>query len=203
MVSKEHAPVGQPQRGLGETVGSAIDRLSDLFGYLAALLMIATALIITYEVIVRKLGKPTTWTFDLSNWFQLAIVFFGLAYTQRVRANIQVDLFARRLPLRQQVMLRVFGYAVGVVTMGLMVWQGSLMVLDAIATNQMTREMTRIPAWWTMWVIPLGSLVVTLQLLRQLAWDVAWLRYGTGGTLEELGLLSQEERELRLALGEE
>jgi hypothetical protein len=32
---------------------------------------------------------------------------------------------------------------------------------------------------------------------------VAWLRRGTGGTLEELGLLSQEELELRAALQED
>lgn len=193
----------RPQRGLGEMVATAIDRVSDFFGYVAAFLMVVTAIIITYEVIVRKMGQPTTWTFDFSNWFQLAIVFFGLGYTQRLRANIQVDLFTRHLPLRRQVQVRIFGYAVGVITMGLMAWQGTAMVLDAIATNQMTREMTRIPAWWTMWMIPLGALVVTFQLLRQMAWDLAWLRYGTGGTLEELGLLSQEERELRLALGEE
>lgn len=203
MASTARAPGPRPQRGLGEMVGTAIDRASDFSGYLASFIMVVTAIIITYEVVVRKLGNPTTWTFDFSNWFQLALVFFGLAYTQRQRANIQVDLFARRFPIRRQVGLRIFGYAIGVITMGLMAWQGTVMVLDAIATNQMTREMTRIPAWWTMWVIPLGSLAVTLQLLRQMAWDIAWLRYGTGGTLEELGLLSLEERELRMALGEE
>jgi TRAP-type C4-dicarboxylate transport system permease small subunit len=184
-------------------LGQIIDGASTFFGHIAALLMVITAVIITYEVIVRKLGHPTTWTFDFSIWFQLATIFFGLGYTQRLRANIQVDLFARRLSIRQQVGLRIFGYTIGVIAMGLMTWQGAVMVFDAIATNQMTREMTRIPAWWTMWMIPLGSLIVTLQLLRQLAWDVAWLRRGTGGTLEELELLSQEELELRAALQED
>lgn len=183
-------------------LGRAVDRTSDFLGYLAALLMVVTAGIITYEVIVRKLGYPTSWTFDVSNWFQLTIIFFGLAYTQRLRANIQVDLFTRHLWVRRQVQIRVFAFVVGIVMVLIMGWEGLAVTLDAVQTNQMTREMTRIPVWWTIWPIPLGSLILAFQLARQIIWDLAWLRYGTGGTLEELGLLSQEELELRAALRE-
>lgn len=183
-------------------LGRAVDWTSDLFGYLAALLLVVTSVIITYEVTVRKLGYPTSWTFDISNWFQLTIIFFGLAYTQRVRANIQVDLFTRHLRVRRQVQIRVFAFVVGIVMVLIMGWEGLAVTVDAVQTNQMTREMTRIPVWWTTWPIPLGSLILAFQLARQIIWDLAWLRYGTGGTLEELGLLSQEELELRAALRE-
>lgn len=193
---------GSQRVDVAGALGRAVDWTTDLLGYLAALLLVVTSVIITYEVTVRKLGYPTSWTFDISNWFQLTIIFFGLAYTQRLRANIQVDLFTRHLRVRRQVQIRVFAFVVGIVMVLIMGWEGLAVTVDAVQTNQMTREMTRIPVWWTTWPIPLGSLILAFQLARQIIWDLAWLRYGTGGTLEELGLLSQEELELRAALRE-
>lgn len=180
--------------------GRGIDRLSGFFGVVAALLMLEIALVVTYEVVVRKLGRPTSWVFDISNWSQLALVFFALAYTQRERAHIQMNLFTRRLAVKVQVFLRLGAYILCAIVAFVYFWWGLVMIWDAYSMGMMTREMTRIPTWWIQWPIPLGGLILLLQFIGHIGNDVGWLLAGCQGTPE--GLVPQEEIELRKVLGE-
>jgi len=181
-------------------VGDGIDRLSGFFGILAALIMLELAFVVSYEVVVRKLGHPTSWTFDISNWSQLALIFLALAYTQRDRSHVRVDLLVRLLPLKAQVSLRIVTYILSAIVAFIFLWQGMRLVWDSYSTNMMTREMTRIPQWWVQWPIPLGGLILLLQLLKHIAVDVAWLIAGGKGSVE--GLVSPEEEELKKVLGQ-
>ncbi len=167
-------------------VGRGIDRLSGFFGVIAGLLIFEIAFVAFYEVALRKAGYPTMWAFDVTVWSQISLAFLGMAYTQRERGHVNVDVLTCRMPIKAQVILRMVIYGLCMLMSSVILWQGVVFVLRAYASGQIAPEMTRIPIWWVQWPIPLAGLLLLLQFGRQLGQDAGWVLGGSRGVPEGL-----------------
>ena len=138
-------------------------------GRLAAAFLLALTLVAFYEVIVRKMGHPTTWTFPVICLLQLGLIWFGLPYCQDRGGHVSVDLVTRLLPSRGQTLCRVLSACVSTLLCLVLVWQGGRMVLRSHANAIMTTGSIQIPACWVQTPLLIGSSLLFLLFLVQTA----------------------------------
>ena len=57
-------------------------------GYSAGVILALMGTVITFEVIARRAGHPTIWSFEFTKYFFLWSMLIGAAYTQQQDANL-------------------------------------------------------------------------------------------------------------------
>jgi TRAP-type C4-dicarboxylate transport system permease small subunit len=81
-------------------------------GGISALMVVFTLVLTGYSVFQRYvLGRPLTWTDELSGFLVVAIVMLGAAETLRRGEHISVDLLSSRLTGRRRMLVDLWGYA--------------------------------------------------------------------------------------------
>jgi TRAP-type mannitol/chloroaromatic compound transport system permease small subunit len=87
-----------------------IDMVSEWSGRIAAWLVIPLILVMTWEILVRKMAQPTFWAFDLSYMLYGALFMLGAAYTLYRGSHIRTDFLYQNWPVRVQASVDAFCY---------------------------------------------------------------------------------------------
>ncbi len=87
-----------------------IDSISEWSGRLAAWLVIPLIGVMTWEILVRKVAKPTYWAFDLSYMLYGALFMLGAAYTLYRGSHIRTDFLYQMWPVKVQAAVDAFCY---------------------------------------------------------------------------------------------
>lgn len=153
----------------------SIDRISYLCGLVGAILLFFLGPLAFYEVVVRKMGHPTTWAFHILCYIQIFLIWFGLAYGQSVRGHVSVDLVTRLLPLKMQVITRIVSTFLCLVISTILCWQGWRLVHRSYTIKLMTVEEIHHPVYWIQIPVIIGAVLLFLVFLRQLLSDIQWL----------------------------
>jgi C4-dicarboxylate transporter DctQ subunit len=150
-------------------VARAFDLVLDAAAVLAAALLVAMTLIITWSVISRRwLGDPWSWNLEFSEYALLAVSFLGAAWTLRRGAHVQVDLLVNVLPPRLQHALYRLNQLLGLVVCATLAWYSAQGTADTLREGQMLIKALTVPKWATMLVIPVGLVLLALQFARNL-----------------------------------
>jgi len=80
----------------------SIDRISAWVGKAFAWTIVLLTVVVGYEVIVRKLGAPTNWAFDVSSMLFGVLFMMAGAYTLSRNGHVRGDLLYRTLSPRSQ-----------------------------------------------------------------------------------------------------
>ena len=87
-----------------------IDTVSEWSGRIAAWLVIPLIAVMTWEILARKVGKPTFWAFDLSYMLYGALFMLGAAYTLYRGSHIRTDFLYQTWPVKVQASVDAFCY---------------------------------------------------------------------------------------------
>lgn len=141
---------------------SLLIRSMNLVGmYMVFVLM----LLISAEVVMRYFfGSAIPGSIEMVQLTQIMMVGLCVAYTQRQKANVNVDLFTNMLPHRGQHLLALINSVIAAVVLGLMAYG----IYKLSSTPGAMREVTdtlRIPLYPFRWVLAFGFAVLTLQLI--------------------------------------
>jgi len=158
----------------------SVDGLSHLCGKAAGMSLLLLGPIAFYEVVMRKMGQPTNWTFHILGYIQIYIIWFGLADVQTIRGHVSVDLVTRLLPLKMQLIARIISTSLCLVLSAVLSWQGWRMVFRSYTINLMTTEELHHPVYWIQIPVVIGAAVLFLVLLRQNISDIRYLVTGEG-----------------------
>ena len=160
-------------RKVVEMVDQIIQKITSLATVLAGLFILATAVMVCYEVIVRGLfDAPTEWSLEMSVYLVLASGFLGLAATYADDKHIRVDILTARLSERSNTCLNIF---VGIVSLGMCLvflvesWD---MVLTSYQMNNTSPSTLRVPLFIPQLSLPVGFLLLLLQLVRKIMLDI-------------------------------
>lgn len=143
----------------------AVDRLSGLFGALAAAAIVGILVLVCVEIAMRNiLGRSTMISDEVAGYLNAAAVFLGLGYTLREGAFIRVDsLYAK---LRGRVLMAA-RWAFTLVTMVsllvLLNYVGKHLVY-LYTNNVRSDSLSQTPLYIPASVVALGLLVLVLQL---------------------------------------
>jgi TRAP-type mannitol/chloroaromatic compound transport system permease small subunit len=149
-----------------------IERISRIFGAIAAALVLVLIALMAYEVALRYVFKaPTVWSYDLSTMTMGAVFVLSIGYTLATNAHVRVDILKPLLGRRGPHAIDLAGHAV--VMLPLLAWL-SWSLWEYFLAAFLSQERSGASAWNPLvWpfraVMFLGVLVWTLQVAAEIA----------------------------------
>lgn len=154
-------------------MGRIIDRfvgsvaaLSQLFGMLAAALVLTACLVVCQMVVVRYVFDASTiWQTEFVIFAIVGATLLGSPYVLLTRGHVNVDLLPSYLgPVGRRV-LAVLASLMALVFCGLLAWRGWAYWHEAWTEGWVTESVWAPPLWIPLLPLPLGIGLLTLQYL--------------------------------------
>jgi C4-dicarboxylate transporter DctM subunit len=147
-------------------LGKAVDVTSNLGGFLSALLILAIALIVFYEIIARDVfNHPTTWVLEYSIYMLIAVSFLGAGYTAKCGRHVSVDVISSRLSERTRVSLEFVTLLWSIGFTLILVYTSILMVRQSWVQNRLSTSILETPMFITEIPVAVGAVLLLLQLI--------------------------------------
>jgi TRAP-type C4-dicarboxylate transport system permease small subunit len=177
-------------------IAALIDRLSVAGLVVSASLVAFLMTTQVLEVVLRSVGRPTTWVFDLNLTALLGVVFFGLAGAELGSEHVAVDFLAGKARGAVRRALVLINGSATVVFLLMLVWFGTNLALESLRQGRTTGGLFSIPQAIPEGLLPLGALLLAAQTIVQIvrvwtgapdapepAHDVAGDEIGSGGDI--------------------
>jgi len=143
-----------------------INRLTNNAGLLSAWMFFAIGIMITYEVVMRKVfNAPTVWVDEMARFFQVWAVYLASAYVLKHRQLITVELFTSSLYKKTGRLLDFFTLAIIAVFCIVAIWYGAAIVYESVEQGRNTSTMLGVPKWQTESAIPIAFTLLLLQTI--------------------------------------
>jgi TRAP-type C4-dicarboxylate transport system permease small subunit len=131
---------------------------------------------VTTDVFLRDAFRsPIKGTIEISELFQVLVVFLGLAYCESKRGHVRVDFIVSYLGRRPRTILEAITTLVTLVFFAFMTWYSATNAIQAFESKELF-EMLRIVVWPFRFIVPLGTFVFCLELLLHLLSDINAIR---------------------------
>ncbi len=140
-----------------------VTRTSNILAVIAALLLLAATLIITWMVIERTIGMQNSWELELSIELMIAAIFLASPYTLATGGHVKMDLLDAILPESFSHKLTFFAKLAGCVICLYLGWEGLLMAQKAFSTGERALGISQPLAWPKYATIPIGMFLTALQ----------------------------------------
>ena len=152
----------------------AVRRLNQLTGLAAGLLIVASCVVITNEVIWRYyLHRPHTWNLELNIFLLIGATFLAANYTQMKRAHVGTEVLQTVMPARWN-RRRILA---GDILSALLCMFAAAMVLryDGQAWSEgWTTDSTWAPPLWIPYtLIGVGLVLISLEYIVQIVEEIA------------------------------
>ena len=149
-----------------------IEKLALALLLLGALGMIVSMLLGFADVVGTKfLGWPVPGTLEVTESTMVLIVFGALAYTQRLRGHIRVEIFYTERGPRAKAFMDIVTHLVAIAYFGLIAWQGANEAIYSLQIGEATMGTIRFPLFPARALLVAGTWLLLLQLLIDLAAD--------------------------------
>jgi TRAP-type C4-dicarboxylate transport system permease small subunit len=149
-------------RGFKDLVG----RSGTVFANITSLGIIIMILIGTIDVIGSELfNEPLPTTYEATEALMVVVTFGGLAFVQRKKMNINVDLLVRHFPPQLQIVSELFSNLIGLLFFGAFTWYGASFFWESFEIKEYAEALIPFPIYPTKFVMLVGVGLVTLQLL--------------------------------------
>jgi len=156
------------------------DGLCDGCYHAAAWMMLALALIISYEVLARYFfNRPTLWAADFTDYIMLYSTFFVSAWLLKRQGHINLTIWTDKLSPRAKLVSNTINSLIGAIVCGFVIWYGARDTWDAIAKNMWLARPVPVPKFFVLGVIPFGFVLLFVQFLRDAFKHLGELRAGS------------------------
>lgn len=145
-------------------------------GYFSGFVLVIMAFAMFYEVVVRRIGYPTLWCAEFVGYFLLWSMFIGAAYTQHQEAHVRVDIFDEFLPKKVKAFFALAGIVLGIIFTLTILWAGLLQMADSYMVHKVSNSPMRVPVYLVDLGIPVGALLILIELLYLLYKKIKGLR---------------------------
>lgn len=164
--------------------------------WLGGALLILAALIVTVDVILRKLFNISMAGSDELSGYAFGIATAGsLTYALLHRSNIRVDALYQHMPVWLRATLDIFGHILLVGFLAYVTWRSSLLVADTWANQSRSITPLRTPLAipQTLWLAGL-ILCVTTGVVMTVASLIAFVKRDWARLQETIGIKSLDEQ---------
>lgn len=146
-----------------------IDGISTICGWFAAALIVASIFVTCHMIFVRfVLRQSTIWQTEVVIYMMIAATTVGLAYVQRLRGHVNVDLIPAMLPASARRVLAYVVLSLTIVLMAVMTWYAFEGWHEAFTRNWKSSTVWGPRLWIPMLALPIGFGLYTLQLVADL-----------------------------------
>lgn len=145
-----------------------MDRVSVVCAALAAILLAAAAVIVTWSVIYRASGASTFWEIEFAVFMMVGSLFLASPYCLATRGHVGVDLLGHYLERRAARTLGVVTALIGLGVCVYLAWRGGVLTLESFEKGERT-ESGWAPYKWPLYLaMPVGLGLTALQYIAEL-----------------------------------
>lgn len=160
------------------------DAISAVAGVLAAVLLVIALILNTVEILIRSTIDRTLFiTDEYSGYLMCGVTFLALAYTLREKSHIRMTFLHSLVKDRPRLYLDTFCYTIGTLFSGFVTHHTFSHFWDSLATGSQSVQLSATYLAIPQVFMPVGALILTLQLLSELFKSLLLLR-GEGDGLE-------------------
>lgn len=134
-------------------------------GAIAIAVLLASSVI---EIVMRKIGRPTPWSYDVNIFGLLILVFLTLAAVERHGEHMIVDIVLTRASPRLRRAMNAATRLAALLFALLLSYYGSRVALESLEYGRTIGGQVKIPAFALELLLPVGMLLLALELLRGL-----------------------------------
>lgn len=144
----------------------SLNFIEKLFNNIASILLIGIMLLVVTDVTGRYIvKKPLQGTMEITEFVMVALVFFSLAYTQAIKAHINVTLIVEMVSPKVGYIFESFTCFVGMVIFGLITWQGYVAAKEAWEFQETTFGLIPFPLFPAKVTVPIGCFIFTFRFM--------------------------------------
>lgn len=160
--------------------GRAFDRLLDGCAWFACGLLVFQVLSVCADVLLRDLADISfPWVTALDEWSLVFVAFVGAAWLEREGGHTKDDSMLEMLGRWGKPFSEWLGLGLGVLVCAFLVWYGTIVTWAKYTADVYDFfKLENVPVYWVYLIVPLGSLLWLIQIVRQIA---ARLRGGPAG----------------------
>ena len=149
-------------------IGRILDRIMEIFAFLAGLILAFILLSVCLEVFMRYfLNRPLQWVVELTEYALLYITFLGAAWLLKRGGHINVDIFLSLLSSRTRAGLKIFSSLIGIIVSFCLVWYGFAVSWEHFQDGIYNITLLEFPKAPLLAIIPIGSLLLLAQFIRR------------------------------------
>jgi TRAP-type C4-dicarboxylate transport system permease small subunit len=149
---------------------TAIQWLGNIALALAAIFIGALAIIGTADSLgTQLLLLPVPSSLEMSQAALAVVVFMGLAYAQRRRGHVAVDIFTGRATGALHVFFTALMLIAAISFFGFLAWRTGIAAWESYAGDERSWGLTRFPIWPSKIAVAVGCVFALLESLRQFA----------------------------------
>ncbi len=148
----------------------AFDKLLDLMAGLAGVILVFICAAVCYTIGMRFLFTRTTiWIMQTTEYALLWIVFLGTTWLLREGGHITTDIIYSHLNQKTKQYLDCIMFALAGIACIIMIYFGVTYMVECIQRGVTDVRAVTIPKWTVFIIIPIGSILLTIQFFR-MAW---------------------------------
>lgn len=156
------------RRWLLKTISAIIDRISDIFAYIAGLMLVYIVVSVTIDVVFRYLfNNPLPYTLDISEILLHFITFLTAAWVMKRDGHVKMDLVLAALKREHQLLINGLTSILSAIICFVICWCGSVVTFDFFQRNVHQGMMLELPRAPILSVIPLSFLFLFFQCIKK------------------------------------
>ncbi len=140
---------------------------------LAGCLLLITALIICYEIVVRDFfHSPTEWVLEVSTYAILVAGFLGLAVAFRDNTHVRVDIFAGRLAPETKRKVDMIINVISFLLFLIFMTESMDLVASSYVYHKLSPSILRFPLFIPQFALVFGSLLLLGEIARRFLFEL-------------------------------
>lgn len=145
-----------------------VARASTVLAVIAAGLLLAATLIITWMVIERSIGMQNSWELEISIELMIAAIFLASPFTLATGGHVKMDLLDAILPESVKYKLAFVAKLAGCLICLYLGWEGLRLAHHAFITGERALGVWQPLSWPKYATIPVGMFMTALQYVSSM-----------------------------------
>ena len=145
-----------------------LDRLYLAAGAIGALFVLAIAVLMIAQSVLRRFDVPTGAVNDVVAWCCAAASFFAMAHAFKHGDFVRVTLLLERLGERARRRVEIACLAIGAVAVGYLAFWANRFTYDSWAFGEVAQGLLPLPIWIPQASFALGSILLWIAVLDEL-----------------------------------
>ncbi|MCK9230971.1 MAG: TRAP transporter small permease [Syntrophales bacterium] len=169
-----------------ERVAAAYKTFAITLSWISVITIFIMIFSTTIDATARFLfNNPIPGMFELNEVILVICVFMGATWTQIERGHIRVEVFLMKSSARKQYILNTISWFVALIFAAILCYQTYMGFLDSYSVREFRWGSIQMPIWWAKGLVPLGLLLLMIQLIFDIIMEVrallGWKDDGDGG----------------------
>ena len=141
-----------------------VDSINERVGNLLSFLIIPIVLVASLEVVLRYVfNRPTIWAWDLNVMILGLYAIMSGGYVLLKEGHVTMDVVVAKISPRVRAILAMIAYSLFFITIGVLVWQGTLEALESVSMKEKINSAWSPPLYPLKIFWPIGAFLLLLQ----------------------------------------